>query len=111
MNHGYLIGQEAQDLFGIATGKAFCVDGLTSFALDDDIAEQQMLADADASNALAHYDGLVVADEFAFVIRYFIVIDGQFVRENSVSIAGNAAGLKCICHCDSKFERKGTNNF
>ena len=85
-------------MLGIGTREAFGMDSLATFALDNDVAEEQMLADADTSYALAHNDGFIVADEFAFVVRHFIVLDDQFVRKNGISIAGYSTCLECVSH-------------
>ena len=93
------IGKQSQDLLGIGAREAFGMNGLTAFAFDDNIAEQQMLADADTSYALAHNDGFIVSDEFAFVVRHFIIFDDQFVRKNGISVAGYSTCLECVSHC------------
>ena len=94
----HLLRQELQDFLGVAAGEAFRMDGLAALALDDHIAEQQMLADADAADALAHDNRLVIPDEFAFVISDFVVLNNQFVRENRVPVAGYPASLKFVFH-------------
>ena len=93
------IGQKTQDLLGIGAREAFGMDSLAAFALDDNITEEQMLADADTTDTLAHNDGFIVSDEFAFVVRHFIVLDDQFIRKNGISIAGYSTCLECVSHC------------
>ena len=74
------------------------MDGLAAFALYDHIAEKEMLADTDTANPFSHDNGFIVADEFAFVIGHFVIINRQFVWENGVPIAGDPACLKFVFH-------------
>ena len=74
------------------------MDGLAAFAFNDDVAEKQMHGDVDRTDALTHDNRLIIADDFAFVIGHFVIIDGQFVRKKCIPFAGNPACNKCMSH-------------
>ena len=71
---------------------------LAAFAFNDNVTKEQVHGDVDRTDALTHNNRLIIADDFAFVIGHFVVIDGQFVRENGIPIAGNPACNKCMSH-------------
>ena len=87
-----------QDAFGVAAGEAFGMNDLAAFAFDNHVAKKKMLADTDAADAFAHDNRLVVADQFAFVVGHFVVVNNQFVGKNGVSVAGDPARLKFVSH-------------
>ena len=74
------------------------MNSLAAFAFNDDVAEKQMHGDVDRTDALTHDNRLIIPDDFAFVIGHFVIINGQFVRENGIPIAGNPACYKCMSH-------------
>lgn len=76
----YLVRQQLHNTLGVAAREAFRMNGLAAFALYDHIAEKQMLADAHTAYPFTHDNRFVIADEFAFVIGYFVIINRQFVR-------------------------------
>ena len=90
----------------IAAREAFRMHDLASLALYDHVAEKQVLADTDAAYTFAQNDGLVVTDEFALVVRYFVIVNDQFVRENRIPITGNSAGLKFVSHSSLNLSAK-----
>ena len=74
-------------MLGIGAREALRMDSLAALALNDYIAEEQMHRDVHRTDTLAHDNRLIVADDFAFVLGYFVIIDDYFIRENGIPIA------------------------